>query len=82
MAIVVTTLLESAVGRAAALHLAASLGETAYAHGVATGGALERDIADGLLPLAGGTMPVPEGPGLGITLPEEFWNNAYVEEES
>jgi len=80
LAIVVTTLLESAVGRAAALHFAASLGETPYAHGVATGGALERDLAEAPVPVRG-RMAVPLLPGLGVTLPEAFWSDAYTLEE-
>jgi len=80
MPVVVTSLLESAVGRAVALHFAASLGATPFAHGVATGGALTEDLADTPLP-SGGALPVPEGPGLGVTLPEEFWRDATTVEE-
>jgi len=77
--LVVTSLMESAIGRAAALHFAASLGETAYAHGVATGDALASDVAPSAAP-SGGVILVPEGPGLGIALPEEFWREAYTVE--
>ena len=77
--LVVTSLMESAIGRAAALHFAASLGETAYAHGVATGDALASDVAPSATP-SGGTILVPEGPGLGIALPEEFWREAHTVE--
>jgi o-succinylbenzoate synthase len=82
MPLVVTSLLESVVGRTAALHFAASLGETPFAHGVGTGGALTEDLADGPVVTAG-AVPVPDRPGLGITLPESFWSGAHtvVEEE-
>lgn len=82
LVIVVTTLLESVVGRTAALHFAASLGETPFAHGVGTGSALTEDLADGPV-VTSGAVPVPEEPGLGITLPDSFWREAHtvVEEE-
>ncbi len=78
--VVVTSLVESAVGRAAALHFAASLGETRYAHGVATGAALERDLASAPS-LRGGSIAVPEEPGLGVRLGETFWRDAYTVEQ-
>ncbi|HYR53231.1 MAG TPA: enolase C-terminal domain-like protein [Candidatus Dormibacteraeota bacterium] len=75
--VVVTSLMESAVGRAAAIHFAASLGTTQYAHGLATGEALSRDIA--LAPaLQRGSIPVPDTPGLGVRPPEEFWQDAFT----
>ena len=77
--VVVTTLVESAIGRTAALHFAASLGETPFAHGLATGDALLEDLTSGNAP-SGGTILVPETPGLGITLPEEFWRDAVIVE--
>jgi len=81
MGIVVTSLLESVVGRTAALHFAASLGATPFAHGVATGDALREDLAEGPS-VENGSMKVPERPGLGITLPDSFWEDAHrVEEE-
>jgi len=75
--VVVTSLVESAVGRAAALHFAASLGTTEYAHGLATGEALSGDIAVGPV-LHRGSLPVPEAPGLGVHPPDEFWKDAYT----
>lgn len=45
--VTVTSLLESAVGRAGALHLAASLGGAVH-HGVATGNALAEDLLPGI----------------------------------
>ena len=77
--VVVTSLVESAVGRAAALHFAASLGSTLYAHGLATGEALGRDITSAPA-LQHGSIPVPEKPGLGVELPEDFWRDAYTVE--
>jgi o-succinylbenzoate synthase len=62
--VVVTSLLESPVGRAGALHLAASLGPTRYAHGVAGGEFDGADVAP--LGVARGTARVPVAPGLGI----------------
>jgi len=77
MPVVVTSLVESAIGRTAALHFAASLGETPYAHGIATGGALAEDLAPAP-ELEGGSIAVPEGPGLGVSLPADFWSGAYT----
>jgi o-succinylbenzoate synthase len=77
--IVVTSLVESAIGRTAALHFAASLGETAYAHGLATGGALAEDLASAP-ELSNGVMAIPDRPGLGVTLPDDFWNDAHTVE--
>jgi o-succinylbenzoate synthase len=79
MPVVVTSLVESAVGRAAALHFAASLGPTPFAHGLATGEALTEDLAP-FPALSRGALPVSELPGLGITLPAEFWRDAQTVE--
>jgi L-alanine-DL-glutamate epimerase-like enolase superfamily enzyme len=54
---VVTTTLDSAVGRAAALHLAAAI-DTDTAHGLATGEWLRDDIASGPSPRS--PRPVPK----------------------
>jgi o-succinylbenzoate synthase len=64
--VTVTSLLESAVGRAGALHLAASLGadEPRHDHGLATGGALEEDLVAGFATRPG-AIPLPAGAGLG-----------------
>jgi o-succinylbenzoate synthase len=80
MPVVVTSLVESAVGRTVALHFAASLGETAYAHGLATADALSADIAPSP-ELTRGAIAVPEGPGMGIGLPDDFWRDAFTVEE-
>ena len=64
---VVTTALESGVGVAAALHLAA-LARTEVAHGLATAEMLASDLL--VLPLLPdrGVLVVPSGPGLGVEL--------------
>lgn len=67
--VVVTSLIESAIGRTGALHLAASLGETGRAHGLATGTALARDVAEGPR-VEAGAIALPAGPGLGVRLEE------------
>lgn len=65
--VVVTSMVESAVGRTGALHLAASLGPSPLAHGVATGHALAEDVAEAP-GMEDGALRVPPGPGLGVTL--------------
>lgn len=68
---VVTSTLETGLGVAAALHLAASLPPPALSCGLATLDLLEDDLIDRNAPaltVAGGMMLVPPGPGLGVTL--------------
>ena len=67
--VTVTSLLESAVGRAGALHLAASLGADALRrdHGLATGGALAEDLVIDFAARPG-PIPLPAGPGLGDSI--------------
>jgi len=79
MPVVVTSLVESAVGRTAAVHFAASLGETAYAHGLATGEALREDIAPSPA-LTRGAIAVPQRPGLGVKPSDDFWRDAFTVE--
>jgi o-succinylbenzoate synthase len=76
--VVVTSLLESAVGRTGALHLAASLGGS-HAHGVATGSALLSDVA-AAPEMAGGALAVPRGPGLGVAIDGESLRAAEMVE--
>jgi len=80
--VVITTLLESAVGRAGALHLAASLGPAPLAHGLATGDALARDLAQGPA-FERGVLSVPTSPGLGLASLEHgaFRDEAVFEVE-
>jgi o-succinylbenzoate synthase len=63
--IVVTSLLESETGRAGALHVAASLGQAAHAHGLLAGVSPFPSTLR-LTPHADGTLEVPGVPGLGI----------------
>ena len=62
--VVVTSLLDSVVGRSAALHLAAALPEGPAA-GLATGDLLTDDLADAPAPAAG-RLALPTGAGLGV----------------
>ena len=87
MEVVVTTALESAVGRAAALHLAAAVaalprgqreappergfGPEVLASGLATGGLLAADVAAGPQPVRG-WMTVPTADGLGVAPTVDF----------
>jgi len=63
--VTVTSLVESAVGRAGAIHLAASLG--GGVHGVATGGALLDDLLPDFATHAG-PVALPEGAGIGAVV--------------
>ncbi len=65
--VVVSTALDAAVGRLAALHLAAALGRPAV-HGLATGGVLRQDVGPAPDP-SYGAMAVPDVPGLGFRPP-------------
>jgi L-alanine-DL-glutamate epimerase-like enolase superfamily enzyme len=77
--VVVTSLVESAVGRTGALHLAASLGKSPFAHGIATGDALLEDVAAAPA-MREGAVPVPGAPGLGVSLdPRRLQGAAVVE---
>jgi len=69
----------TALSASAFAFFAASLGETAYAHGLATGEALREDIAPSPA-MAHGAIPVPEPPGLGVKPPESFWRDAFTVE--
>lgn len=67
--VVVTDSVESAVGRTAALHLAALLGPPTPPCGLASGTWLQRDLVDQPVPIERGVMRIPTGPGLGIPEP-------------
>ena len=73
VSIVISTLFESGIGIAGAVHLAASLSGD-EAHGLATADLLADDLLAMPLNVTGGTMAVPAGPGLGVEL-----NQAAVE---
>lgn len=67
LGVLVTSGLDGAVARAAALALAAALPGPLPACGLATGSLLARDLAPGLEPHHG-RIEVPSGPGLGLEL--------------
>lgn len=66
---VVTTTIDSVVARTAALHVAASIGDTP-ASGLATADRLRVDLATDPAPVRNGRMTVPDAPGLGVEDPE------------
>jgi o-succinylbenzoate synthase len=68
--VVITSILDTAVGVAGALHLAASLPGPERAHGLATMGLLEEAPVEGLDPPRDGAMRLPGAPGLGVRLRE------------
>jgi o-succinylbenzoate synthase len=63
--VVVTSFLDSGLGRTAALHLAASLPGAPRAAGLATGELLAEDLAASP-PVSEGALALPQGPGLGV----------------
>lgn len=65
--VTVSTLHETALGLATALHVAATVAAD-RAHGLATAEAVADDPVRGLPPVVGGRIGVP-GPGLGVSLP-------------
>ncbi|MGH8007715.1 MAG: mandelate racemase/muconate lactonizing enzyme family protein [Candidatus Binatia bacterium] len=68
VATVVTTTIDSGVGTAAALHLAATLPHGSPACGLATADLLAADLLVCPLPVRGGRMELPVSPGLGVEL--------------
>jgi L-alanine-DL-glutamate epimerase-like enolase superfamily enzyme len=68
----VTTTIDTGIGVAMALQVAASLPGATLAHGLATLDLLEDDLnLEPGLPIERGRMRVPDAPGLGVTLDEE-----------
>jgi L-alanine-DL-glutamate epimerase-like enolase superfamily enzyme len=68
----ITTSIDTGIGTALALHLAATLPDEALAHGLATLDLLEDDlIEEPGLPVVRGMMRLPDTPGLGVELDEE-----------
>ncbi len=65
---VVTGMMETSVGLAAALHVAAAAPRLAGACGLATGDLLAQDVVREPLRIEGGEMILPEAPGLGVDL--------------
>lgn len=66
--VVVSTLFETGIGIATALHLAATLSGPQRAHGLATADLLATDLLVEPLAVRRGWMAVPRGPGLGVAL--------------
>jgi len=63
---VVTTTIDAAVARTAAVHVAAAIPDV-RACGLATGDMLASDLAPDPAPIEGGSIDVPEGPGIAGT---------------
>ena len=64
--VVVTTTLDSVVGRLGAAHLAAGAASPELAQGLATGLLLTEDLAPDPARIKGGKLMLPDRPGLGI----------------
>lgn len=62
-----STLIDGAIGRAAARALAAATGAPGEVHGLGTGPLLAADLREGTDPITDGRLPTPPGPGLGTT---------------
>jgi o-succinylbenzoate synthase len=78
--VVITTSIDTGVGTAAALHLAASLG-SADAAGLATLELLESSLIAEEMPIVRGRMTVPRGLGLDVTLDRGALARYVVREE-
>ena len=65
LTVIVTSLLDSVMGVAAASHVAARLPRDRPADGLATGSIFEQDLAPALL-IVDGQLTVPQAPGLGL----------------
>jgi L-alanine-DL-glutamate epimerase-like enolase superfamily enzyme len=66
--VVISTLFETGIGLASAVHVAASLPGPARAHGLATAEFLESDLLRDPLAADDGWLALPDGPGLGVRL--------------
>jgi o-succinylbenzoate synthase len=82
METLVTSTLESALGLQAAAQLAAALPRTVplLAQGLATGGWFTNDLASGIA-IEQGEMRLPDTPGLGVRLQEEFVTADFADKE-
>lgn len=69
--VIVTTTVDTGVGVAAALHLAATLPRPTRACGLATGPLLVGDLIGDRLAVEGGTMSISPRPGLGVEVDPE-----------
>lgn len=70
LGVVITTTIDTGVGTAAALHLAASLPDEGRSHGLATASLLRDDLLTRPLAVERGYMSLPDAPGLGVDLDE------------
>lgn len=68
--VIVSTMFETGIGLASALHVAAALPGPDRTHGLGTAELLVSDLLVGGSQVADGRLAVPAGPGLGITLDE------------
>ena len=68
--VIVTTTIDTGIGTAASLHLAASLPDEERAHGLATASLLEDDLLTQSLTVERGYLTLPVAPGLGVELDE------------
>jgi L-alanine-DL-glutamate epimerase-like enolase superfamily enzyme len=71
LGVVITTTIDTGIGTAMALHVAASLLDDGRAHGLATTSLLQHDLLTVPLAVERGFMHVPSGPGLGVELDED-----------
>ena len=78
---IVTTTIDSGVGTAAALHLAATLPSGARACGLATGSLLAGDLIRDPPAAHSGQMLLPDHPGLGVELDEKLLAQFAISEE-
>jgi len=83
---VVTTTIDSGVGVAAALHLAATLPMPSLACGLATGALLAADLLLQPIIIRNGAMQLPDQPGLGVRIDERqigryagSWQEVHVD---
>lgn len=67
--VTISTLYETGIGLAAAAQVAATVPGDG-AHGLGTGAFLEDDLVGGAMVVRDGTLALPDGPGLGVTLDE------------
>lgn len=70
LGVVITSFLDSSLGMAGAIAVAAALHDDTHAHGLATDGLLASDLAS-IAPVSKGHRPVPSGVGLGVTVAPE-----------
>jgi L-alanine-DL-glutamate epimerase-like enolase superfamily enzyme len=71
LGVVVTTNIDTGIGIAIALHVAASLLDDGTAHGLATASLLQHDLLAVPLAVERGVIHLPASPGLGIELDED-----------